>query len=251
MQSSINKRRDMARSILPSKYRSPGRLVAKAKRANRRAISQELHSLTTDATRQRYEWDELMDLRAYPDAEIQQLVRWRRNGDKILHFERWAIAITRDLPHEDRLSHMQSVLPDGLIGDHAMSHLRDLPELNPSPPQYGRFSRAEMERRRAVRMASAQERRRRLVAAIQAAIEDGQHRAINIELKQVAPAESEPLLITDPNRIDGFVDELMARDRHGALLQLGALTGLLAFLERAGYPCRGDFLTHFAGDRFM
>lgn len=252
MQSSINKRRDMARSILPSRYRSPGALITKAKRSNRRSIRQELRSLTTDAGRQGDKWDELMDVRAYPDIEIRRLVFWRRGGDKLRHFERWAVAITADLPHEDRLSHMRSILPAGLIGDHAMSHLRLLPELNPAPPQYWYFGPAEAARRRATRIAAAHERRRRLVAACEAAIEDGQHRAINTALKCVTSDDVEPLLITDPNRIDEFVAGLLERGRHGAIIRLEALHRLVALLEAQSYVRGGDldFSDHFAGDRY-
>ena len=220
----------MARSILPSKYHSPGKLITKTKRANRHAIRRELRSLVTDPSRQGDEWDELMDLRAYPDQEIGQLVQWRRGGDKIRHFERWAIAITNELPHEDRLSHMRAILPEGLIGDHAMSHLSERPELNPSS-QWRRYSPTEAARRRADRIGAASERRRRLIVAIEQAIADGHHRAMNLELKSATGEDRDVPLILEPTRIERFVSELLTRGQYGSLIHWRAIKAIIAFLE--------------------
>lgn len=120
MRASTSKHRDMARSTLPSRNRKPARVAkAKTKRAARHAIRQELRAVSTlddlDA------WDEATDLHRQPSIEIRQLVLHRRDGDKLNHFERWAVARTRHLRPEDRLSHLQALLPDGLIGDHAPS----------------------------------------------------------------------------------------------------------------------------------
>lgn len=134
MRAAQDKNRDMARSILPSRYRSPVAEQAKARRRNRRTVKQHLRTIRTIEDVE--EWDEDQDCRAYPNAEIKQIVRWRRNGDKINHFERWAVRSTAELPRDNRLSHLRSVLPNGLIGDHAMSHLRRLPELRPSNAGY-------------------------------------------------------------------------------------------------------------------
>jgi len=47
----------------------------------------------------------------------------RRDADKLNHFIRWAEAITADMPRQDRMSHVRALLPKGLIGWHAVSHL--------------------------------------------------------------------------------------------------------------------------------
>ena len=138
MQRHHEKRRDMARSILPSKNREAARqALCSAKRANRRVVAQQLQSLVGVAGADpsqpaTYEnWDERGDARQYADAEISWTVRRRRSGDKLAHFIRWAIVVSADLPVEDRLPYIRSLLPDGLIGRHAMSHLAWEPELVP------------------------------------------------------------------------------------------------------------------------
>lgn len=132
MRSSATKNRDMARSILPSRARSIPARLALTRRASRRRVRQGLSSVARGHANWD-DWDERADRRAYPDIEIAMLVRWRRAADKLNHFERWAVQVTKQMPLEDRIGHMRSVLPGGLVGDHAMSHLRRLPELNPAP----------------------------------------------------------------------------------------------------------------------
>ncbi len=124
------KRRDMARSILSSKNREAARAaLAQVKRANRRAIAHELGRYAgqrvaiDDVAEGLEDWDEWSDLRRYPYIEIDANVRWRRDGDKLNHFIRWAIATTADVPIDDRLSQLRWILPGSLIGHHAMTHL--------------------------------------------------------------------------------------------------------------------------------
>ena len=78
-----------------------------------------------------------------------------RGRDKLNHFMRWAIAATADLPIEDRLPNLQAMLPDGLVGRHAMSHLQHAPDLRPAQEHL------HLERRR--RGWAARERARRQV----------------------------------------------------------------------------------------
>ena len=134
MRSSLDKHRDMARSILPSKHR---RQAAKAKgvvkRRARYEIRQQLRVLQVHDLSTIDDWDASFNCRAWPDAKISSLVARRRQADKLNHFERWAIAITATLPIEERLGHMAAILPKGLIGDHAISHLVRLPEFDPRP----------------------------------------------------------------------------------------------------------------------
>lgn len=114
------KKLQMARSILPSKARGAARWrKAEIKRNNRRAINQKLHLAARD-----HEFVEEEDLTEFPDAELISAMWDRRGRDKLNHFERWAVEITADLPKEDRLGYMRSILPKNLIGDHALLHLR-------------------------------------------------------------------------------------------------------------------------------
>ena len=251
MHSSVNKRRDMARSILPSKSRPPGKLIKKAKRANRHAIKNELTQLTKDVSRHGDEWDNIVDLHAYPDAEINALVSWRRGGDKINHFERWAIAITKELPQQDRLSYMRAILPDGLIGDHAMSHLRDRAELHPNP-DCGQLAWEQRGRRKLERIQAEHERRHRFVAAIRAAMDDGHHGALNDALKKREPEEPETALIPNRANVAEFVDMLVGPDNREGF-RLAQITRVIDCLTERGYvrPTDDlDFQRYFAGENF-
>jgi hypothetical protein len=150
-----DKHRDMARSVLPSTNRRPARrALARAKRANRRAIKQDLHAITPRVSPLDHdfvEWDDHRDLRRYPDTEIASTVRRRRGGDKVNPFIRWAIATTADIPIDDRLGRLRANLPDGLVGDHALSHLERVPQLRPRREQDRHYSRIGRATRQAER----------------------------------------------------------------------------------------------------
>jgi hypothetical protein len=113
--------RQMARSLLPSKNREAAR---SARVSIHRAARREVH-LELAAWLQRGDPDaDLAPLAPWERKEVSQAVDWRRWGDKVNPFIRWATARTRDLPREDRLGHAKGLLPRGLIGDHALDHLK-------------------------------------------------------------------------------------------------------------------------------
>ncbi|MFT3713373.1 MAG: hypothetical protein QM817_37430 [Archangium sp.] len=121
-----DKPKDMARSILPSTWRGAWKKRAGLHRGERHASRQSLRLLSRDPE----SWDEGgLDFGDEEAAELSVMVRRRRAWDKLKHFERWAVERTKDLAVEDRLSHLRSLLPSGLIGQHAMVHLRDRSEL--------------------------------------------------------------------------------------------------------------------------
>lgn len=148
MRAPIDKHRDMARSILPSRSRAAASELARVKRASRRRVAQQLRALAHLGSDEWDDFAERFDVRAYPNRDIRAIVHWRRAADKLNHFERWAIETTKHLPVEDRLGALAAVLPRGLIGDHALSHLEWRPELNPDRPNYGAEWAASQERRR-------------------------------------------------------------------------------------------------------
>jgi hypothetical protein len=115
------KARDMSRSLLPSTKRkgardARGQLHREARRTARLELS-----------RLKHEPEAFEDL-PRPDGgrspEIGYMVRRRRWADKVNPFIRWATAATRELPRESRLSHIQGMLPKGVIGEHALGHLK-------------------------------------------------------------------------------------------------------------------------------
>lgn len=110
-----SKKRDMARSILPStkNVREDRRRIHKRARTHERALLLECEEgegdfLSVDLTRSR---------------ETRNLVEERRYKDKVGPFERWAERVTLEIRQEDRLSHLKTLVPDSLIGEHAISHV--------------------------------------------------------------------------------------------------------------------------------
>ncbi|MCY1019445.1 hypothetical protein [Pyxidicoccus sp. MSG2] len=67
--------------------------------------------------------DDCPDLDADSTRKMRRVVWGRRARDKVNPFQRWARAVTADLPRDVRLSHVRGALPEGLIGEHALSHL--------------------------------------------------------------------------------------------------------------------------------
>ncbi|GMU00527.1 hypothetical protein KH5H1_46470 [Corallococcus caeni] len=117
---SDEKVRQMARSLLPSKNREASRAArASIHRAARQAARQELAAWVQGGDPEQ----DVPPLAPWERREIRQQVNWRRSGDKVNPFIRWATARTRDLPREDRRGHVRGLLPRGVIGEHAMSHL--------------------------------------------------------------------------------------------------------------------------------
>lgn len=113
---------DMARSILPSKARKNARTNKRLlHKKNRAEIRERLHHSDWDDDPM---FDHCWTPRYMQDWET--IVYDRRAADKLNHFERWAEKVTADVRPEDKLSSIASVLPDGIIGEHALSHLRFL-----------------------------------------------------------------------------------------------------------------------------
>lgn len=128
MRNHDEKARDMARSVLPSN----------ARKTARRARAQ-IHG--RDRARER---QLLNELRRAPDfgdlddeaplgrdhrLDMLDMVRDRRDADKVAPLLRWAARTVERDPRlsaaspEDREAYFRSVLPPGLIGDHAVTHL--------------------------------------------------------------------------------------------------------------------------------
>lgn len=210
MRSSVTKSRDMARSILPSRARSTTAHLALTRRANRHAIGQKLSYIRRADRADQEDWDDRWDLRAYPDHEIAMIVRWRRGADKLNHFERWAVQVTKALPVEDRLAHMRAMLPGGLIGDHAMSHLRRLPELHPEEETGYALRFVRWAEQNAKRQAEERTRMRSLVTMI---LEAGGHSALNSALKAAAVEGERPRTLAGMHDVDAFLSHVEAQSR--------------------------------------
>lgn len=126
------KQRDMIRSILPSSRRKSAREeLAAIKRRSRHILNESLNNFRGYAEDAIELWefgDD--DLDAYPDGEIHYAVRDRQLGDNTAAIERWAVAITADLPKGDRMNHFRALMPDTTVGRHACQHVENLTEMD-------------------------------------------------------------------------------------------------------------------------
>lgn len=114
------KSREMARSILPSTSRSSDAWRSRLHRAARQEARRSLRALTNSAEA----WDDGLGFGERSWREISGFVAARRAGDKLNHFIRWAAARSHTLAPHERLGSLRAALPDGLIGEHALDHLR-------------------------------------------------------------------------------------------------------------------------------
>jgi hypothetical protein len=120
-----DKARQMARSLLPSTWGGAHRAKARIQRAGRRQAKQEVAQLVRDA--EAAEELDLYEVEGEVARELRFVVGDRRGADKVNPFIRWATAVTRHLPREDRLSHVRGCVPRGVIGEHALEHIKDTP----------------------------------------------------------------------------------------------------------------------------
>lgn len=130
------KKRQMARSVLPSKRRNSSKCILKAIRRNkRREARQELRLIVAEEN-----FGEFTERDIYRDENIDlyRAVQDRRDADKLTHFMTWAIKVTDGMEPNARMAHMIKVLPDNMIGWHARSHLQFVDEFVLNPFRYGR-----------------------------------------------------------------------------------------------------------------
>lgn len=197
------KRRQMARSILPSRARTEARARLRLiHRAHRRRVAQQLAADTRRLDS--IGVDELFDLgdrTTPPGREVREVVFDRRLADTLNHFERWAIAVTRAVPLDDRLARLRSWLPPGLIGAHALSHLCWLPEISPRG-EHERWSWSPVFFKEAEREATRH--------ALRAALEHGLHADLNRYLRRCRSDR----LLHGTHDIDRFVVEVVNCDRY-------------------------------------
>ena len=113
------KQRDMARSILPSTKKGgqeDRRRVHKRARTAERALM----GCAWEDDEADLDFDTVEHTRSH---DTRNMVEERRYKDKVGPFSRWAVRVTENLPQEDRLSYLRSLVPDTLIGEHAVSHV--------------------------------------------------------------------------------------------------------------------------------
>ena len=202
------KRRQMARSILPStSRRAAAEELARVRRGHRRRINQELHHLAPPGCRVD---DDLLghidtgpDLKRYPTAEIREVMWERRGADKVNHFLRWAVVVSAHQPLEARLDHLRGLLPPGLIGRHALSHAEFHPDIGTDrcwwwPPRRPEPSRDE---------------RHQLASMLTEVLEaPGEHAAFNRAMKRGSLGHDgvplPPRLLLGLHDVEPFLDDV-------------------------------------------
>jgi len=127
MRNSDQKAKDMAESILPSTRRTSARVDRRAIHARHRA--RQLHQLRRlELGMVDTEFD--VGIERARTGEVRDLVWDRRAADKIGPLQRWARVrlqrnpALRHLPLEDQVRAFAQLMPDNLIGRHAVDHIR-------------------------------------------------------------------------------------------------------------------------------
>lgn len=137
---------DMARSLLPSTGRKAAREARASVTRRHRHVSR---GRMAHLEREPEAADDDADLREDSHREMRYVVDRRRDKDKVNPFQRWARAVTADLPRDQRLEHVRGLLPRGVIGEHALSHLRwDAHFRTPREVEYGESLRRALRARR-------------------------------------------------------------------------------------------------------
>jgi len=185
------KRREMARSVLPSKSRKSSRedlrAVARSHRRSGRQALREMRGVNDFAP----EADEglfaevedlletrLSDVSAQRRSDIKWVVRDRREADKLRPLMRWAPKAVAHLEPADRLPTLRSWLPDGIIGWHAMTHLMWVDGLYDEDAEH--HYRYYFGRRRY----DDEQRLAEQVAKVEAILDKGMHAELNRRLKR-------------------------------------------------------------------
>jgi hypothetical protein len=247
MRNAGDKTRDMARSLLPS----AGRKGARKARAHVSRRTRHRASAALDAVRR-----SLLNADAAPGLDVdssrdmRSVVTRRRYKDKVAPFQRWARAVTADAPRESRLSQVRGLLPRGLIGEHALSHLKSDRHFE---SEHARMRQAAWRaERRAHRRGNVTDRGHQAELLRQLlALPDGQ-RTFNAHLKRCTATHARwargrdgrrhlvflgprpPRLLLGVHDVLAFLDDLARRDTPTQVWE-----AVHAFL-RAFHRCHGD-----------
>jgi hypothetical protein len=176
--------KDMGRSVLPSKGRKGARddrrLIHKRQRTRERVAMTEYRG-TADRD------SVAPDLRGAVDREITAMVWHRRYLDKSGPLTRWAAAtieadpVLRAASVEEQVTHFTRLMPDTLIGRHAVSHIASELEWRARRAPAG--TSAPTAPGRAPRIAETERLVRQILAA-------GLHGALNSQLRRLAAGQT-------------------------------------------------------------
>lgn len=169
--------KDMAESLLPSTKRKKARETRKA-----------IHRRDRRAYRQDPENYERRSLDQKRDIEIQEMM-WERRGADKLSIVRWAQKVTANIDDPvERYLHLKKMLPDNLIGRHALGHCENygygdgLEILAPGNNRFEYYGHWKTENERRER--AAEEARQRCVDELRLVVATGGLKALNRAIKR-------------------------------------------------------------------
>lgn len=167
--------KQMCRSILPSSARRSARYdKRRIHQRERRAVSQILHEIDSYDSAEDCDAD-LVNPVNFGWYGMNDVIYNRRGADKVAPFERWAVARTKDINEPvDRLNYIKSLLPENLIGRHAITHVEFLDEFKVDYDHVLRYFRHVKEH----------DEKGDIAKALLAALSDGRHKEINRILKE-------------------------------------------------------------------
>jgi hypothetical protein len=211
--------KDMAESVLPSTARRSAR--QERRRIHRRQRARERDLLVVVRGSAEHD-DGNVDFREKIRRQgITHMVWERRGADKTGSLERWAGARVdredslRNAPVDEQLQYFARLLPDNLIGRHAVGHIEFALEYR-GRRRHGRAYRAEWEARR-------RRERDQLATDLRAVLAAGRHRELNDALRagylqQAAarPGAAQPAapagrLLLGAHDVDDFVNATASR----------------------------------------
>lgn len=211
----------MAKSVLPSRRREGAREDKRlAHRQHRRQVSERLGQLRG------CDYDDFVPSVSHNNNRRIHEIKWeRRAADNVSAVVRWAEALTKDIPTGDRVAFMKRLLPDNLIGRHALTHLEFLD--NDIDHRRWRAGYEEARRRRTAE----------LTRQVRGLLRLGAHAEINIVIKRAHHAGhlrtgydrsankptawvdrkdccATPVLLAGSHDVDNFVDRLVHTEHH-------------------------------------
>ncbi|AKF87168.1 hypothetical protein MFUL124B02_38775 [Myxococcus fulvus 124B02] len=111
----------MARSLLPSQWRAQARQHrALLSRSTRRAVRVRVSRMALEPDL----FEDCAELDEDAASKMGGVVSRRRRSDKVNPFIRWAKHRTAEELRDSRLSRIRGTVPEGVIGAHALGHLR-------------------------------------------------------------------------------------------------------------------------------
>lgn len=184
MRNHAEKRRDMARSVLPSTARKSARLnKACGNRAHRRNVTLTLDAWAKEIDPYDFEGHVLEPEHDNRRDPTWDGVVWERRAHDKLSVVRWAERLCETLPelkdacYLERYAFFKKVMPDSLIGRHALSHIKNV--LDPDDPWRGSYK--DVLRNRKI---ADEERLVRMIEACSLIIPArGAHKGLNLALK--------------------------------------------------------------------